>query len=1045
MDLITLVDMLEPHILRLIQSSRVTLNTTGGGTGGMEQHALYGTYHTGQLDESQALWVGTKITSEIASHAAQADVHHAKVHDILGADHTITGGAAFDLVGQSAAGTLDRITPSSNPGASAKILRTDDSGYVSVTKLTTPTVESPAASNLLLSGYNRISLSSGEGIIQVLPLSSLQTDNFASQLTGWRHTYEGELDTRYIYADQLKIKLFIADIEQALAGSQIISKSVTTIAQDFIAPYPGATLPLYVDDLPSAEGMQVFESGDTVRLRKYSRSGGSLSVSDCWGTVSSYSDQADKVQRWSFTRLGSATINTIAKVGTNQTASSASTTSSIVTKVSGTASGHYMLAQVVLSNTAATITPPTDWYVLADTSVTGLRMVVYYKIAGGSEPANYTWSYSATTAAVVTLRCLSNVEVDYSVQVNSSASATTSMTGLSNLSLSNGDYYLFFGGIAGNIRVTPPGGFTEDADLGVTGVGAFSAFDLLDAAGDYGDATATLASAAAWISVTVDLLPTYLSGSLDLTSGYMSPGEIVAPDSIVLDYGVSGNGFHEITAVDGAYGSNSPYSRVVSWTGHPVTGATVRTQTGNLKGLFAAGNEYGFYAGDGTAASNKYLRLSNINSIFNNIPIKMYSSGTEKIRIDTTNGIELLAPSSFLDDMHTISWRSTVGSGSVFGRIYNLITNAGLNNQTSTVWVESVSNGLSTATQSKSSLFSTNGTTSSEIGASVVNNSGSQSASIIAKIGGTPTLEITSSTATFSVGINANSNSISSASAIGIGYATPGGAWTTSGWTKAIEFANQGTAIVWRKAASGVARGIGTSSDGILYFARSTASDDSAVVAYDMYLDTNGGLVVQPAAGTNAIYVGTPNNQTAGGVTLAAADNGSSYGPYIAISRNSNASTPAAGWIQLVARTGTAVALWIDNAGNMRLNTGANPTNANDTSGTVVGTQTSSLDSKIVLGNTCTSEEAVGHVLNTARNALRRFKYKNGSFNDQEFEGLIVDYAPRYGLDRDAEHPAGKSLNVIQIINDLILSVQYLSEKLTTLEASHNHSNMNSQ
>lgn len=744
-----LADKLIPLLLDRLGGNFAAVGT---GAGELPTHALFSAYHTGTLAESQAPWVDAHITNAIAQF---------KPHNITDALYHAVTGAQYGVVGLPSANALGILESSDNPGAAIRLLRSTAEGGLTINTLTaaskvstplidhsggyvgvftaspaypldvtgdtritgdhlvtetatidggviTPSIDT-ATGNLSLSASNNIMVQPDGSQMRMANNVLMQTDNYVSQLAGWRHTYYGELDTRYIYADQLKIKLFIADLEQALAGSQVISKSVTTIAQDFIAPYPGATLPLYVDDLPSAEGMQVFESGDIIRLRKYSRADGSLAVSDCWGTVSSYSDQADKVQRWSFTRLGSAAINTISNVGANQTASSASTTSSIVTKVSGTASGHYMLAQVVLSNTAATITPPADWYVMADATVPGLRMVLYYKIAGGSEPANYTWSYDATTAAVVTLRCLSNVEVDYSVQVNLSTSATTSMIGLSNLSLSNGDYYLFFGGIAGDIRVAPPGGFTEDADLGVTGIGAFSAFDLRDTAGDYGDATATLASAAAWISVTVDLLPTYLSGNLDLTSGYMSPGSIVAPDSIVLDYGVSGNGWHEITAVDGAYGSNSPYSRVVSWEGHPVTGAVVRTQDGNLNGIFGDGPEWGFYAGDGAADTDAYLRLSNIDSRFNNIALGMFHDGERRFLLTPSSGVDIQAPSSFLGDFHSINFSPIVGSGNSYGRIYNLVTNAGLNDQVSTLYLEAVATGLLSEQQAEVALLASGG------------------------------------------------------------------------------------------------------------------------------------------------------------------------------------------------------------------------------------------------------------------------------------------------------------------------------------------------
>ncbi|MBN2393485.1 MAG: LamG domain-containing protein [Anaerolineae bacterium] len=138
--------------------------------------------------------------------------------------------------------------------------------------------------------------------IRVMASHTLQSDNYASQTTGWGISYAGGADFRYLFADELHVKSFIADLEQALAGGQIISKSVAMLSRDFTAPAAGGTTTLYVWDLPSAENMAVFESGDIVRLRMFSRAGGSLTVADCWGVVTSYSNLSGKEQSWTFTR-----------------------------------------------------------------------------------------------------------------------------------------------------------------------------------------------------------------------------------------------------------------------------------------------------------------------------------------------------------------------------------------------------------------------------------------------------------------------------------------------------------------------------------------------------------------------------------------------------------------------------------------------------------------------------------------------------------------------------------------------------------------------
>ena len=167
-------------------------------------------------------------------------------------------------------------------------------------------------------------------------------------------------------------------------------------------------------------------------------------------------------------------------------------------------------------------------------------------------------------------------------------------------------------------------------------------------------------------------------------------------------------------------------------------------------------------------------------------------------------------------------------------------------------------------------------------------------------------------------------------------------------------------------------------------------------------------------------------------ILLYAFDNGTGAGPYVNIQRNNNASTPSAGFVQISDLNNTSRRIWPDAAGLLRIHN-ATPTNANDTSGTVVGDQTSSLDSKHVQGESA----PIGAVLAAVRQgaeAVRRFVYKSGAYNGEEFSGVVVDYAPRYGMDRDAEHPAGKSLNVITAIGDLLMAVANLTERVEALE-----------
>lgn len=129
----------------------------------------------------------------------------------------------------------------------------------------------------------------------------LSTANYVSQTTGWGITYTGNADFRYIFADELHVKAFIADIYSALAGGLIISKSRARVSRDFTIPNTAATATLYVEDLEGWPDTAVFEANDYVCLRVIDTSGGGLVVTDVYGQVTAYADDLGGEQHWTFT------------------------------------------------------------------------------------------------------------------------------------------------------------------------------------------------------------------------------------------------------------------------------------------------------------------------------------------------------------------------------------------------------------------------------------------------------------------------------------------------------------------------------------------------------------------------------------------------------------------------------------------------------------------------------------------------------------------------------------------------------------------------
>lgn len=335
---------------------------------------------------------------------------------------------------------------------------------VATTSVTTPSLTS-AAALAITSAAGNISLDASTDVIAIRASNTLKSENYASQTTGWGIDYAGSADFRYLFTDELHAKSFIADLEQALAGGQIISKSVAILAVDFTAPAAGSTATLRVKDLPSAANMAVFQSGDIVRLRTFSRASGSLTIGNCWGVVTSYVDQSDGTQAWTFTRSSST------------------------------------------------------------------------------------------------------------------------------------------------------------------------------------------------------------------NAGSITAGTIINADSIVLDYGTSGNGFYEVNAIDGTYAANSPYWQISSWSTHPATGTTVNVRGGKLTGIFSVANEYGLFAGTGSTASDSYIRIGSYTQESNNLSMSWKSGGVELIAVNPSTGIGLQtydASSSVIGwgDQRIISWNQTVGSGTPDGALW---------------------------------------------------------------------------------------------------------------------------------------------------------------------------------------------------------------------------------------------------------------------------------------------------------------------------------------------------------------------------------------
>lgn len=202
--------------------------------------------------------------------------------------------------------------------------------------------------------------------------------------------------------------------------------------------------------------------------------------------------------------------------------------------------------------------------------------------------------------------------------------------------------------------------------------------------------------------------------------------------------------------------------------------------------------------------------------------------------------------------------------------------------------------------------------------------------------------------------------------------------------------------------------------------ANATAVIETAGYSNPIYID--GQKLILQANSSGNVGIGTTNPGTK--LDIGSSDLGDgAAGPVITLGRNTNATNAGAGSVNFLNKDGTAGYVWQDAGGLLRINTAA-PTTANDTQGTVVGAQSSSLASKNVLGEFTDYQGALSTVLNTP---LFNFNYKSGAFNNEEFTGIITDYSPAFGMDN------GKSLNVINGLGYTIGAIKEQQNQIMNL------------
>jgi hypothetical protein len=133
---------------------------------------------------------------------------------------------------------------------------------------------------------------------------------------GWRLTNtsgHGFLDIREIQVEELHAYQFVADIERVRVGETFVTQSMAILKADMTTPAINSTTTMTVEDVPQAVG-GVFLDNEWVLLQLIDRSGGGLTIARAWGQVSTYVDNGDGTQSWTYTHKH-GTVGLTFKIG----------------------------------------------------------------------------------------------------------------------------------------------------------------------------------------------------------------------------------------------------------------------------------------------------------------------------------------------------------------------------------------------------------------------------------------------------------------------------------------------------------------------------------------------------------------------------------------------------------------------------------------------------------------------------------------------------------------------------------------------------------
>lgn len=187
------------------------------------------------------------------------------------------------------------------------------------------------------------------------------------------------------------------------------------------------------------------------------------------------------------------TYSPVTQRGSYSSPSDSTGSSLTLNKPSGTIEGDVMVAHVVVNSASTTITTPTGWTLLRRDNTSGsMASIIFYKVAGASEPSSYNWSFGTSRNSAGGIATYYNVDTSTPIDAHNGQynQDTSTMTAPSiTTTLSNGRL-LYIAGASASSSVSGPSGMTQQWRVGSSSM-SYLAERAVTTAGPTGNVTAT--------------------------------------------------------------------------------------------------------------------------------------------------------------------------------------------------------------------------------------------------------------------------------------------------------------------------------------------------------------------------------------------------------------------------------------------------------------------------------------------------------------------------------------------------------------------------